>query len=311
MNRKSKIYLAGHTGLVGSAVYRKMLSDGYENIIIRTQKELDLLDQNAVQHFFEKENIEYVILCAAKVGGIKENMAHPADFIYENTQIQNNVIWYALKHDIKKLLFLGSSCIYPRECKQPMSEDYLMNGKLEPTNEAYAVAKIAGIKLCESIYTQYKRKFISCMPTNIYGIRDNFNIETSHVIPALIRRIHEAKENKDLNVTIWGSGNSRREFLYVDDLADAIVWLMCKYEEKEFLNIGTGKDISIKELAFLIKDIVGFDGNLIFDLSKPDGMPKKLLNTEKINKLGWRYKTELKDGLEITYKYYLENKNKW
>lgn len=309
MKKESKIYIAGHNGLVGSAILRKFKLAGFTNIITRTRDELNLLSQEEVKNFFEKEKPEYVILAAAKVGGIEANMTQQADFLYENLQIQNNVIWQANLNDAKKLLFLGSSCIYPRDCSQPMKEEYFLNGKPEPTNEGYALAKIAGMKLCEKINEQYKKNFISCMPTNIYGEGDNFNQNSSHVIPALISRIYEAK-TKDLSeVVIWGSGQSRREFLYVDDLADAVLWLLENYNEKQFLNIGTGEDISIKELAYIIKDLVGYKGELFFDTTKPDGMPKKLLDVSKIETLGWKYKINFNDGLEKTYKFYLNKLN--
>jgi GDP-L-fucose synthase len=307
MEEGSKIYLAGHTGMVGSAILRKLQTEKYVNIIVKTRKELNLLDQAQVWDFFQKERPEYVILAAARVGGIKANLTYPADFLYENLQIQNNIIWSAHKTGVTKLLFLGSSCIYPRNCPQPMKEENLLDGKVEPTNEGYALAKIAGIKLCEKIYEQYNKIFISCMPTNIYGPNDNFDTESSHVIPALMRRMYEAKAKKMEEVTIWGSGNSRREFLYVDDLAKATVWLMQNYDEKEFLNIGTGADVSIKELAYMIKEIVGFEGDLAFDESKPDGMPKKLLNVERASALGWRYETSLDEGLRQSYTWFLDN----
>ena len=275
--------------------------------MLKTSKELDLTDQDLVHKFFDKEKPEYVILSAAKVGGIKANMTRPAEFLYDNLQIQNNVIWGAHVTNVKKLLFLASSCIYPRDSEQPMKEEYFLNGKLEPTNEGYALAKIAGIKLCEKIHEQFEQIFISCMPTNIYGPRDNFDMESSHVIPGLMRRMHEAKTNKLEEVVVWGSGDSRREFLYVDDLADAVYWLMNNYSEKEFLNIGTGVDISIKELAYTLKEIVGFEGNLTFDRSKPDGMPRKMLDVSKMEKRGWQYKTEFKKGLQDTYKWFLES----
>lgn len=304
MDKNSKIYIAGHTGLVGSSILRKFQKEGFSNLILRTMKELDLLDQKAVQGFFETASPEYVILAAARVGGIKANMTYPADFLYENLEIQNNVIWSALKNDVKKLLFLGSSCIYPRKCPQPMKEEYFMDGKVEPTNEGYALAKISGIKLCEKIYDQYGKPFISCMPTNIYGENDNFDAESSHVIPALIGRMHDAKINNSPEVIIWGSGISRREFLYVDDLADALFWLMQNYEQKQFLNIGTGIDISIKELAFLIKDVVKYEGKLVFDTTKPDGMPKKLLDVSKVNDMGWKYSISLEEGLKKSYEFF-------
>lgn len=309
INKNAKFYIAGHTGMVGSSVLRCFQKEGFDNLLLRTQQELDLLRQDQVERFFENEKPEYVVLCAARVGGISANMTFPSEFLYQNLQIQNNVIWAALKHDVKKLLFLGSSCIYPRDCNQPMREDYLLTGPLEPTNEGYALAKISGIKLCEKIYDQYGKTFISCMPTNIYGPGDNFDQNSSHVIPALITRMHKAKLEKEDSVVIWGSGESRREFLYVDDLADAIHWLMCNYNDRQFLNIGTGKEVSIKDLAFLIKDTVGFDGELVFDIAKPDGMPRKLLDVSRMNTLGWNAKVDLIDGLKSEYVYYLKMKN--
>jgi len=308
MEKSAKIYVAGHTGMVGSAIVRKLEREGYNNLIVKTHKELDLTNQQAVIDFFENSKPEYVMLAAAKVGGIKANMDSPADFLYENLQIQNNVIWQAHLYNIKKLLFLGSSCIYPRDCAQPMKEEYFGNGKLEPTNEGYAVAKIAGIKLCEYIFNQFGKTFSSCMPTNIYGENDNFDPEKSHVIPALMRRMHEAKLESKKEVIIWGSGESRREFLYVDDLADAILFLLKYYDEKKFLNIGTGVDISVRELAEKLKEVVGYKGELIFDSSKPDGMPKKLLDVSKMHSLGWHHKLDIGEGLKKTYDWFLKNK---
>ncbi|MDB5194406.1 MAG: rmlD substrate binding domain protein [Parcubacteria group bacterium] len=304
MNKDSKIYIAGHNGLVGSAIVRKLKQEGFENLLVRTREELDLLDQRAVDGFFAEEKPAYVILAAARVGGIKANMTYPAEFLYENLQIQNNVIWSALKHDTEKFLFLGSSCIYPKASPQPMKEEYFLDGKPEPTNEAYAIAKIAGMKLCEKINAEYGRNFISCMPTNIYGPGDNFDLDSSHVIPALMRRMHEAKMANTPEVVIWGSGESRREFLYVDDLADAVVWLMNNYDGKDFLNVGTGEDVSIKELAVLIKGITGFEGALVFDTTKPDGMPKKLLDVSKLETLGWKADTKLEQGLSSTHEHF-------
>jgi GDP-L-fucose synthase len=304
MERNSSIYIAGHKGMVGSAIVRELERIGCSNLILRTRDELDLTNQSAVTEFLKKEHPEYVILAAAKVGGIGANSSFPADFLFENLQIQNNVIWSAHLSGVKKLLFLGSSCIYPRNCPQPMKEEFLLDGKPEPTNEGYAIAKISGLKLCEKIYEQYGDKFISCMPTNIYGYNDNFDEKSSHVIPSLMQKMHLAKKNNDPKVIIWGSGETKREFLFVDDLAKAIVWLMNNYEDKEFVNIGTGIDISIKELANLLKDIVGYKGELIFDTTKPDGMPRKLLDVSKINNLGWKYSTELSDGLKDTYEWY-------
>ncbi|MFA5026127.1 MAG: GDP-L-fucose synthase [Candidatus Shapirobacteria bacterium] len=309
MNKDSKIYIAGHRGMVGSAILRKFVREGYKNLIIKSHDELNLLNQKDVEDFFEKEKPEYVVDAAAKVGGIKANSEHQADFLWENIQIQNNIIGSALKNDIKKFLFLGSSCIYPRESPQPIKEEYLLTGKLEPTNEGYAIAKISGMKLCEKIYEQYGKTFISCMPTNIYGENDNFNVDNSHVISALIRRVHEAKESNSKTVSIWGTGSALREFLYVDDLAEAVFVLMDIYNDKHFLNVGTGEEISIKELALLIKDVVGFEGELVFDTTKPDGMPRKLLDVSKINALGWKAKIGLREGLEKTYKYFCENLN--
>jgi GDP-L-fucose synthase len=307
MDKTAKIFVAGHRGLVGSAITKKLQSEGFTNLVLKTRTELDLLNGAAVSAFFETEKPEYVIDSAAKVGGIKANMTYPAEFLYENLQIQNNLIWSAKESGVKKLLFLGSSCIYPRDCPQPMKEEYFMQGKPEPTNEAYAYAKISGMKLCEYIYDEFNMDFTSCMPTNIYGENDNFDPETSHVIPSLIHRMHEAKINKTPEVVIWGTGASRREFLHVDDLADAVVWLLTNYSEKQFLNIGTGEDISIKELAEQIKLLVGYKGNLVFDSTKPDGMPKKLLDVSKLHSTGWKHHISFDEGLARTYKWYLAN----
>jgi GDP-L-fucose synthase len=304
MEKNSSIYIAGHKGMVGSAIVRELERLGYSNLILRTRGELDLINQSAVTEFFKKEHPEYVILSAARVGGIEANSSFPADFLFENMQIQNNVIWSAHLSGVKKLLFLGSSCIYPRNCPQPMKEEFLLDGKPEPTNEGYAIAKISGLKLCEKIYEQYGDKFISCMPTNIYGYNDNFDEKSSHVIPSLMQKMHLAKKNNDSKVIIWGSGQTKREFLFVDDLANAIVWLMNNYDDKKFVNIGTGIDVSIKELANLLKDVIGYKGELIFDTTKPDGMPRKLLDVSKINNLGWKYSTELPDGLKDSYEWY-------
>lgn len=306
-SKRDKIFVVGHRGLVGSAVVRRLKSQGYDNLLLRTRTELDLNDQKAVKHFFEVEKPGYVINCAAKVGGIKANMTYPAEFLYENLQIQNSVIWAAKEAGVKKLLFLGSSCIYPRDCPQPMREDYFMQGPPEPTNEGYAYAKIAGMKLCEYIYDEFGMTFISCMPTNIYGEGDNFNPETSHVIPSLIRRMDEAKRNNAPEVVIWGTGMSRREFLHVDDLADAIVWLVEHYDDKQFLNVGTGEDMSIKELAEIVRQTVGYKGKLTFDSTKPDGMPRKLLDVSKLHEAGWRHSIKFQEGLERTYQWYLTN----
>jgi len=307
MDKTTKIFVAGHRGLVGSAIVRRLEKEGYTNLVLRTRQELDLFDQKAVDAFFQTEKPEYVIDSAAKVGGIKANMTHPAEFLYENLQIQNNLIWSAKNANVKKFLFLGSSCIYPRDAPQPMNEDSFSKGAPEVTNEGYAYAKIAGMKLCEYIYDEFGLNFTSCMPTNIYGENDDFNPETSHVIPSLIRRMHEAKVGNTSEVVIWGTGVSRREFLHVDDLADAVVWQLTQYTDKQFLNIGTGEDISIKELAFIIKDLVGYEGELVFDATKPDGMPKKLLDVTRIHKAGWKHSIKFEDGIKRTYEWFLEN----
>lgn len=307
MDKNTKIFVASHRGLVGSAIVRVLQNEGYNNLVLKTRAELDLRDQIAVRDFFNTEKPEYVIDSAAKVGGIKANMTYPAEFLYENLQIQNNLIWSAKETGVKKFLFLGSSCIYPREAAQPMKEEYFSEGKPEPTNEAYAYAKIAGMKLCEYIYDEFGMNFTSCMPTNIYGEGDDFNPETSHVIPSLIRRMHEAKVSNAPEVVIWGTGVSRREFLHVDDLANAVVWLLTNYTEKQFLNIGTGEDISIKELAEQIKELVGYQGALVFDATKPDGMPKKLLDVSKLHTAGWHHKIGFEEGLKRTYDWYLAN----
>jgi len=309
MKKNSKIYIAGHNGLVGSAIKRNLEKKGFENLIYKSRKELDLMNEKAVQNFFEKEKPEYVFLAAAKVGGIKANNDFPADFIYQNLKIQNNIIHQSHKNKVKKLLFLGSSCIYPRECSQPIKEQYLLSGSLEKTNEAYAVAKIAGIKMCQSYNKQYGTKFISVMPTNLYGINDNFDLETSHVLPALIRKFHEAKINNQKEVVMWGTGKAKREFLFVDDLAEACVFLMQNYSKSDIVNIGTGEDISIKELAEIIKKIVGFEGEIVNDTTKPDGTPRKLLDVSMINKIGWKYKTKLKEGVKETYKWFIKKYN--
>ncbi len=307
MQKTSKIYVAGHTGLVGSAIIRKLKKEGFDNLIFKTQKELDLLDQTAVKNFFEREKPEYAIDAAARVGGIKANMEHQADFLYENLEIQNNLIWNAHLAGVKKFLFLGSSCIYPRICPQPMKEEYFMTGKFEPTNEGYAVAKTAGLRLCEYVYNQFGKPFISVMPSNIYGPNDHFHPEYSHVHAGIMRRMHEAKINNAKEVIIWGTGITRREFLHVDDLASAVLFLMQNYEGKEFLNVGSGSDVSIKELAELLKKIVGFKGELVFDATKPDGMPKRLMDSSKINALGWQAKINLEDGLAELYQWFLQN----
>ncbi len=317
MEKKSKIYLAGHIGLVGSAIMRKLESEGYSNIVTRDLSELDLTRQTEVETFFAQEKPEYVILAAAKVGGILANNTYPAEFIYDNIVIQTNVIHSAWKTDVKRLLFLGSSCIYPRECPQPMKEEYLLTDVLEPTNEPYAIAKISGIKMCQSYNRQYKTNFMAVMPTNLFGQNDNFNLETSHVLPALIRKFHEAKVLNKAKVEVWGTGNPRREFLYVDDLAGACIRVMTVDDEifvallkdgmTPLINIGSGKDISIKELALLIKDLVGFEGDLEFNPEKPDGTPQKLLDVSRMNNLGWEPELSLQEGIKKTYKWCLDN----
>lgn len=306
MNKDSKIYVAGHRGMVGSAILRKLNAEGYSNIIARTSKELDLKDQQSVKDFFKAEKPAYVFLAAAKVGGIHANNTYRAEFIYENLMIQNNVIHSAYETGVKKLLFLGSSCIYPKLAPQPLKEEYLLTGLLEPSNEPYAIAKIAGVKMCEAYHSQYGCNFISGMPTNLYGPNDNYDLNNSHVLPALISKFHTAKiENKPF-VEVWGSGKPFREFLHVDDLADACYFLMLNYNEPELINIGTGKDISIKDLALLIKRIVGYEGELHFDTSKPDGTPRKLLDVSKLHSRGWKHKIELEEGIR---KVYVEVKN--
>jgi len=302
MKQNSKIYIAGHKGMVGSAIWRNLEAKGYTNLIGRTSKELDLLNQQAVSDFFEQEKPEYVFLAAAKVGGIIANNTYRAQFIYENLQIQNNIIHQAYVHGVTKLMFLGSSCIYPKFAPQPMKEEHLLTGLLEETNEPYAIAKIAGIKMCEAYHDQYGCNFISVMPTNLYGPNDNFDLKNSHVLPALIRKFHEAKESNAELVEVWGTGSPKREFLYVEDMAEACVYLMLNYNENQFLNIGCGEDISIKDLALLVKKIIGFEGELKFDTSKPDGTPRKLLDVSKLFATGWKPKVGLEEGIEIVYK---------
>ena len=307
MQKNSKIYIAGHRGLVGSALIRNLEANGYTNIITRTHKELDLLDSTAVKKFFDANKPEFVFLAAAKVGGILANNDYGADFIYENKTIQNNIIKSSHDTQIRKLLFLGSSCIYPKLTPQPMKEEYLLSGKLEETNKPYAVAKIAGIIMCQAFNKQYGDNLISVMPTNLYGQNDNFNLKTSHVLPALIRKFHEAKIHKASNVTVWGSGKPRREFLHVDDLADACIYLMKNYNDPEIINIGTGVDVTIKELAEIISKIVDYKGQIVFDSSKPDGTPQKLLDVSKINKQGWKAKIDLESGIKTTYSWFIAN----
>ena len=307
MDKQSKIYVAGHRGLVGSAIVRKLQELGYENLVCKAHNEVDLMRQEEVEQFFDQERPEYVFLAAAKVGGILANSTYPADFIYNNLVIQTNVIHASYLFNAKKLLFLGSSCIYPKLCPQPMKEEYLLSGYLEPTNEPYAIAKIAGIKMCEYYNRQYDTHFISVMPTNLYGPNDNFDLETSHVLPALMRKFHEAKAKDRKEVEIWGTGKPRREFLHVDDLSDACVYLMNHYDESDFINIGTGKDSSIRELAEIVAKVVGFEEKLRFDTSKPDGTPQKLLDVSRLKSLGWSPRISLKDGIKQTYEWYLKN----
>jgi GDP-L-fucose synthase len=310
MEKNSKVYVAGHRGLVGSAIMRKLESKSYKNIICRTHKELDLTDQQAVNEFFVSEKPEYVFLAAAKVGGIFANDTYPAEFIYDNLMIETNVINAAYKYGVKKLLFMGSSCIYPKFALQPMKEEYLLTGELEPTNEAYAIAKIAGIRLCKHYNQQYGTNFISVMPTNLYGPNDNFDLQTSHVMPALIRKFHEAKINNESKVVIWGTGKPLREFLHVDDMADACVYLMDNFNAEdmgEFVNIGVGKDVSIAELSETIRDIVGFEGEVLYDTSKPDGTPRKLLDVSLLNSLGWKHSIDLKEGIKNTFEWYVKH----
>lgn len=306
----SKIYIAGHTGLAGSAITRMLRSKGCTNLALRTYEELDLSDQQATRKFFEAEKPDMVVLAAAKVGGIHANNTYRAEFIYSNLSIQTNVIDSAHKAGVKRLVFLGSSCIYPKLCPQPMKEEHLLTGPLEPTNEPYAVAKIAGIKMCQAYNNQYGTDFISVMPTNLYGPNDNFNPETSHAFPALIHKIHEAKVSNAASVTIWGTGNPRREFMHADDMADALTFLMGIETPPELANIGTGVDVTIRELAQIICEVIGFKGSLEFDTSKPDGPPQKQLDVSRLKKLGWKSKIGLRDGLEMTYKWYLENQDK-
>lgn len=307
VEKGSKIYIAGHRGLVGLALVRRLNKEGYNNLIFRTSKELNLCNQREVEAIFSKERPEYLFIAAAKVGGIWANNTYPAEFIYSNIMIQTNLIHNAYRFGVKKLLFLGSSCIYPKHCPQPMKEEYLLDGKLEPTNEPYAIAKIAGIKTCQAYNRQYGTNFISVMPTNLYGPNDNFDLRNSHVLPALIRKFHEAKVNSAPFVEIWGTGIPKREFLYVEDLSDALVFLMKGYNDSDIINIGTGEDISIKELAILIKEIVGYRGELRFDPSRPDGTVRKLLDVAKIKDLGWKAGTGLKEGIIKTYSWYKQN----
>lgn len=306
MEQQAKIYVAGHRGMVGSAILRRLQQEGFNNFVVRTSKELDLRNQAAVQAFFEEERPDYVFLAAAKVGGIQANNTYRADFLYENLMIQNNVIHSAYLTGVKKLMFLGSSCIYPKLAPQPLKEEYLLSGYLEPTNEPYAIAKIAGIKLCEAYRSQYGCNFISVMPTNLYGPNDNYDLNNSHVLPALIRKFHEAKINQAPTVEVWGTGSPLREFLHADDMADACVFLMKTYDGAEFVNIGTGTDLSIKALSELIKETVGYEGELVWNTSKPDGTPRKLMDVSKLHQLGWQHRIELAEGIRATYEAFAE-----
>ncbi len=306
MEKSAKIYIAGMYGMVGSAIARTLRAQGYENLVGHSSKELDLTSQQAVFDFFKAEKPDYVFLAAAKVGGIYANNTYPADFIYSNICIQTNIIHSSYIFRVRKLLFLGSSCIYPKFADQPMKEECLLTGELEPTNEPYALAKIAGIKMCQAYNRQYHTHFISCMPTNLYGPNDNYDIMNAHVLPALIRKVHEAKTNKQASFTVWGTGTPRREFLYVDDLADACVFLMKEYLQNETINVGSGQEVTIRELAETLKDAVGFKGELVFDASKPDGTPRKLLDVSRLHALGWKTKVSLKEGISRSYEDFLK-----
>jgi len=311
LTRDSRIYVAGHMGLAGSAIVRNLSGKGYKNIMGKTHKELDLTDQTLVNKFFRKEKPDYVFLAAARVGGIGANSAFPADFIMDNELIQCNIIRSSYRYNVKKLVFLGSSCIYPATCPQPVKEEYLLTGPLEPTNEAYALAKISGIKMCQYYNLQYGTKYIGVVPNNLYGSNDSYDLNTSHALPALLRKFHEAKIEKRNSVEIWGSGKPLREFLHADDSAEACVFLMENYDGNEFFNVGTGKETSIRELAEMIKGIVGFNGELFFDTSKPDGMPRKLLDASRLNKIGWKHRIELEDGIRKTYEVYKLGSNSY
>ena len=304
MNKEAKIYIAGHRGMVGSAIYRRLISLGYTNFVTRTSVELDLRIQERVNEFFEAERPEYVFLAAAKVGGILANNTYRADFIYENIMIQSNIIHSSYATGVKKLMFLGSSCIYPKMAPQPLKEEYLLTGLLEPTNEPYAIAKIAGIKMCDAYRGQYGCDFISVMPTNLYGPNDNYDLQNAHVLPSLVRKFHEAKMNNSPEVIIWGTGSPKREFLHADDLADACVYLMNTYSKEGLVNIGTGEDIAISDLAMMVKEVVGYEGNVVYDRSKPDGTPRKLMDVSKLTSLGWKFTIPLRKGLEMVYQEY-------
>ncbi|MDD2688635.1 MAG: GDP-L-fucose synthase [Candidatus Omnitrophica bacterium] len=304
MDKNAKIYIAGHTGMVGKAVCQLLRERGYRNLLLKSEAELDLREQDKTEKLFQEQRPDYVLLFAAKVGGIKANINYPADFLYDNIMIEANIIQRSYKYKVKKLLYLGSSCIYPRNCPQPMKEECLLSGELEPTNEGYALAKIVGLKLCQYYNQQFATNFICLIPCNLYGINDNFDLDSSHVIPALIRKFHEGKINQKPDVTVWGSGKARREFLFVDDLADACLYFMDCYNGKEVINVGPGEDIPMSELVFLIKDIVGYRGRVVFDSTQPEGMPRKLLDVGRLKRLGWKPKTKLEDGIKITYEWY-------
>jgi GDP-L-fucose synthase len=301
IDKNAKFYVAGHRGMVGSAIVRRLQKDGYDNIVTRTSSELNLTEQQAVREFFVEQKPDYVVLAAAKVGGIHANNVYRAQFIYENLMIQNNVIHSSYENEVKKLLFLGSSCIYPKFAPQPMKEDALLTGELEPTNEPYAIAKIAGIKMAENYRRQYGCNYISAMPTNLYGPNDNYDLNNSHVLPALIRKFHSAKVNGEPSVEVWGTGSPMREFLHVDDLADACYFLLQNYDEQDFVNVGTGEDCTIKELAETIKDVVGFEGELVWNTDKPDGTPRKLMDVSRLHNMGWKHRIDLRTGIEMTY----------
>lgn len=309
MDKNDKIYVAGHKGMVGSAIVRTLLKSGYKNLILKTREELDLTNQTLVKKFFEEERPQYVFIAAAKVGGIIANNTYRAEFIYDNLQIALNIIHNSHLYNVKKLIFLGSSCIYPKYAQQPLKEEYLLTGILEPTNEPYSIAKLAGLKMCEAYMQQYNSNFITLMPTSLYGVNDNYHPEQSHVIPSMIRKFHLAKINGDKQVELWGTGTPRREFLYVDDLADAAIFLMENYNFKEFINVGVGFDYSIKELAELVKRTVGYDGEIFFNADKPDGTPRKLMDVSRLKNMGWKHKVELEEGLKLAYKDFLSNKS--
>jgi len=311
ITRSSKIYIAGHNGMVGSAIWRALESQGYTSLIGRSSKELDLKDQHQVQLFLEKEKPEVIIDAAARVGGILANNDYPYQFLMENMQIQNNLIDSSLKIDVKKFIFLGSSCIYPKFAPQPLKEEYLLTDSLEPTNEWYAIAKISGVKACQAIRKQFGKDYVSMMPTNLYGMYDNFDLKTSHVLPAMIRKFHEAKENGNTSVTLWGSGSPMREFLFVDDLAEAVVFALENILPDSLYNIGTGVDLTIKDLAELIQKVTGHIGEIVWDSSKPDGTPRKLMDISRMHRLGWKHRVELEEGIRLTYKWFLENEGKY